>query len=80
MDAEFTEKYDKLSDMRPGDTAISKDREKFFVCGYHRDKLMDKAVFVILDVNRLHDQYTDKRDMSQPIKILKRGDKFNFKI
>lgn len=78
MEAEFIEKYDKLSDMKPGDVAVSKDRTKFFVCGWHRDKLMDKGVPAILDVNNLHDQYSDKRDMSQPIKILDRGDRFVF--
>lgn len=28
MDAEFIEKYDKLSDMKSGDTAISKDQDQ----------------------------------------------------
>ncbi len=76
MDVQFIEKYEMLSDMKEGDTATSKDRTNFFVCGYHYDTLKKKNVRVILDLNNLFDQYTENRDMSQPIKILKRGDNF----
>ena len=76
MNIEFIEKYVKLSDMKPGDTATSKDRNSFFVCGHHYDSLKRQNVPVILDLNNLHDQYTDNRDLSEPIKILKSGDQF----
>lgn len=76
MNVEFIEKYVKLSDMKEGDTATSKDRSSFFVCGYHYDTLKKQNVRIILDLNNLHDQYTEKRDMNQPVKILKSGDKF----
>lgn len=76
MNVEFIEKYDKLSDMGEGDTATSKDRKSFFVCGHHYDTLKKQNVRVILDLNNLFDQYTEKRDMNQPVKILKSGDKF----
>lgn len=78
MEAQFIEKYAKLSDMKPGDVAVSKDRTKFFVCGLHHDKLMKKNIPVILDVNELYNQYTDKRDMNHPVRILVKGDKFVF--
>lgn len=76
MNVEFIEKYVKLSDMKPGDTATSKDRESFFACGHYYDALKKQNVKIILDLNHLTDQYTEKRDMNQPIKILKAGDKF----
>lgn len=76
MDVEFIEKYDKLSDMREGDVATSKDRTSFFVCGYHYDTLKKQNVRIILDLNGLFNQYTENRDMNQPIKILKGGDGF----
>ena len=76
MNTEFIEKYDKLSDMKPGQVAISKDREKFFVCGWGCPQGSAKPVHIILDMNNLHNQYPDKRDMSQEIKILVQGDKF----
>ena len=76
MNTEFLEKYSKLSDMTLGDVAVSKDRESFFICGYHYDTLKKKNVLVIMDMNKLYDQYTENRDMSQPVTILKQGDKF----
>jgi hypothetical protein len=72
----FVETYDKLSDMNAGETATSKDRESFFVCGYYYDEAQKQNVKVILDLNNLYDQYTERRNMSQPVKILKAGDKF----
>ncbi|GEM_PF-6873305 len=76
MDVEFIEKYEKLSDMKPGDTATSKDRKSFFVCGLQYDTLKKQNVKVILDLNNLCDQYTERRNMNQPVQILKSGDKF----
>jgi hypothetical protein len=76
MNVDFIEKYDKLSDMKEGDTATSQDRKSFFVCGHHYDKLKKQNARIILDLNNLYDQYTEKRDMNQPIKILESGDRF----
>jgi len=76
LNAEFIEKYVKLSEMKAGDTAISKDRERFFVCGHHYNFLKKGNELSILELNDLSDQYSDKRDMSQPVLILKRGDQF----
>jgi len=76
MNIEFIEKYVKLSDMKAGDIATSKDRNSFFVCGYHYDNLKQQNVKVILDINNLYNQYTDGEDLTQPIKILKSGDQF----
>lgn len=76
MKAEFLEKYVKLSDMMPGEMAISKCREKFFVCGYYYNKLKTGNDISILELNDLQNQYTDRRDMDQPVLILKRGDRF----
>ena len=39
MDVNFIENYQKLDDMSAGDTATSKDRESFFVCGLMYDTL-----------------------------------------
>ena len=76
MNVEFNENYSKLSDLEPGQVAVSKDREKFFVCGYYYDTLISKNKTVIMDMNDLDNQYLDNRDMGQPIRILKFGDKF----
>ena len=74
MDAEFIEKYGRLSEMRSGDMAISKDRSQVFVCGtWSPDK--DKGnQLVVLDLKRLSYQYSYDRDMTQLVKILQRGD------
>lgn len=76
METTFSEKYQKLSEMKPGDAAVSKDRSKFFVCGYHYDTLKKKNVSVILEMNHLYDQYSENRDMDQPVKFLTSGDRF----
>jgi len=79
MKVVFQEQYNRLSDMVAGDCAVSADRSKFFVCGYHVDALEKTCVLTILDVRNLRDQYVEKRDMSQPVKILKSGDEFTCK-
>jgi len=76
MNVEFIEKYKRLSDLKPGECATSKDRERFFVCAYYYCNIKKVNIPVIVDLNYLNDQYTEKRDMSQPIKILDSGDKF----
>lgn len=76
MEVNFIEKYTKLSEMKPGDSAVSKDRKEFFICGYYYCKTLKKNNIVILNVNMLYSQYTDNIDLNQPVKILKSGDKF----
>ena len=76
MNIEFVEKYTKLADLKPGYTATSKDRTKFFVCGWHYDTILKKNVKIILDLNDLSNQYSENRDMNQPVKVLQSGDKF----
>lgn len=78
MEAKFIEKYDMLSDMKANDIAVSVDRKKFFVCGWHYDSLKKDNVLITLDINNLHDQYTDSRQ-DEPVRILKTGDKFHIK-
>lgn len=80
MKVEFVEKYAKLSDMKAGDTAVSKDRNEFFVCGYHYDTTRKCNVLVILNVNDLSNQYVDTVNISQAVKILEAGDTFVCKI
>lgn len=76
MEVTFVEKYNKLSDMEEGQVAVSKNREEFFVCGHHYCKTLKCNKKIILNVNKLWDQCTEKIDMEQPVKILKSGDKF----
>ena len=76
MEVQFVEKYNKLSDIEEGQTAVSKDRKEFFVCGHHYCTTLKLNKKVILNVNRLFNQYTEDIDLDQPVKILKHGDKF----
>ena len=79
MHVEFVEKYVSLGDMEIGDTATSKDRNEFYVCGYHYDSLKKQNVKVIMNLNKLNDQYTDNRNLDTPVKILESGDLFKCK-
>ena len=76
MEVTFVEKYKKLSDMEEGEVAVFKDRKEFFVCGHHYCKTLKANKKIILNVNKLWDQYTENIDLDQPVKILKSGDKF----
>lgn len=79
MKAEFIESYSMLKDMKPGDMAISKDRSQFFVCGYGKnfpEPAPGGCYQAIFDLNNLRDQYVDKLDTNQPVKILQQGDRF----
>lgn len=80
MKSEFIEKYEALSDMQSGDVAVSKNRERFFICGIYYCPLKKQNIKVIHDMNNLNDQYSETRDLSQPVKILKGGDKFVFEL
>ena len=76
MEVQFVEKYKKLSDMEEGQVAVSKNREEFFVCGHHYCKTLKLNKKIILNVNKLWNQYTEKIYIYQPVKILTSGDKF----
>lgn len=73
----FKEKYVRLSDLVPGQAAVSKDRESFFVCSHHYCKVNKANVPAITQLNNLTDQYADKRDMSQLVRVLESGDSFS---
>jgi len=74
MDAEFIEKYDRLSQMRAGDIAISKDRSQVFVCGAWSPDKKEGNQLVVLDLKRLSYQYSYDRDMTQLVRKLQKGD------
>ncbi len=76
MNVQFVEKYTKLSELEEGQVAVSKDRNEFFVCGHHYCKTLKLNKKIILNVNKLWDQYTENIDLNQPVKVLKSGDKF----
>ncbi|PHS13429.1 MAG: hypothetical protein COA78_06745 [Blastopirellula sp.] len=74
MKAELIEKYIKLSDLKVGQIAVSRDRKNIFLCAY--EYKAGKNYSVIVELNNLGDQYTDNRDMSQPVRVLASGDRF----
>jgi hypothetical protein len=76
MEAEYCESYVTLSSLKAGDVAVSKHRDKLFVCSYIWNKDAEKNELAIFDINNMADQYSDKRDMSQPVKKLDCDDKF----
>jgi hypothetical protein len=80
MNITLNEKYVRLSSIQVGETATSKDRESFFVCGLYYDELEKNNVKVIIDMNNLCNQYSDARDTDQLVKILKSGDRFTCSI
>jgi len=80
MEVQFVEKYKKLCDIEEGQVAVSKDRKEFFVCGHHYCTTLKLNKKVILNVNKLFDQYTETVDLEQLVKILKSGDKFVCKV
>lgn len=80
MEAQYIECYDKLSSMKPGDIAVSRDRESIFICGHHYNKLKKDDEKVILNLNKLYDQYSDSWNLDQPIRKLKKGDVFEIRV
>ena len=76
MKVEFIEKYTKLSDLKPGQVAVSKNRNRFFVCGHYFCNFKKENISVVLDINALHDQYPDRWDMDQLVKVLDYDDAF----
>lgn len=77
MKSTFTEAYQTLDDMAPGDVAVSKDRTKVYICGNHYDPVSKVTQRTILDMNDLYYE-SGQRDMTAKVKILMLGDKFDF--
>lgn len=78
MKSQLIEKYQILKDMKPGDVAVSKDRKKVYVCTHHYNFLKKDNERIIINMNDLYEQCSDHRIMTEPIKILRTGDKFYF--
>lgn len=75
MNVNFIEEYIELSEIREGQSAVSKDRESFFVCGYRYDSSRRARVKTILDLNNLLS--AEDINMNQQVRILKAGDQFS---
>ena len=75
MKVQYQEGNIKLSSLTAGQVAVSVDRKQFFICGYVFKDGANQTV--ILNVNDLSNQYTDKVDMDQPVHVLKGGDQFH---
>lgn len=80
MDAEYIEKYDMLKDLKPGEVAVSANREKLFVCVWVPNADNTDSHRAVFDLNDPYNQYGFKQNMNQKIKKLERGDKFVFTI
>ena len=77
MKSHYVEKYDKLSDLHPGQLAVSKDRENLYLCLWVPAENGEKDSFkAIIDLNNPTDQYVYNLNQDQPVKILSSGDKF----
>lgn len=77
MEAHYIESYDKLSELKPGQLAVSKDRESLYLCTWAPAKGDIKDSYLaIIDLNNPTDQYIYNLNLEQPVKILSRGDKF----
>jgi hypothetical protein len=76
MKAQLKEKYSRLSDMNPGEVAVTADRKSVFICTYiwNKDTGTNNVGFV--NLNYPADQYTDKLDLTQPVRICVQGDEF----
>lgn len=72
--AEFVEKHDRISDMRPGDIAVSLDRKRLFVCAYLPDK--NSNAYTFFDLKKLDDWYLHRVTPDTPLRLLAKGDKF----
>lgn len=77
MKSTFTETYQILNDMQPGDVAVSKDRAHVYICGNHYNSESKVSQRTILDMNDLYYE-SGERDLTAEVKILSPGDKFDF--
>ena len=73
-DAEYIEKFDHVGDMKPGDVAVTIDRERLLVCAYLPDKNSNGTV--IIDLKDLQDQYLHNLKPKDRIRFLAKGDKY----
>jgi hypothetical protein len=64
-----------LSEMKIGQIARGLDDKSIFVCGYYRDNENKENRICILDMLKMDDQYTDNRNESQRVILLKPTDK-----
>ena len=77
MDAEYIEKYERLSSLKPGRLAVSMDRKNLYLCLFVPKPGGVKDSFcTVVDLNDPTRQYVYDIDMNQQVKILPRGDKF----
>ena len=77
MKSHFVEKYDKLRGLRPGQLAVSQDRENLYLCVWVPAEDGKKDSYkAIIDLNNPTDQYIYNLIFDQPVKILATGDKF----
>jgi len=74
MEIEFIEKYEVLKDLEPGEIAVSKDRQSLFLCARVNEKEFDLVTFI--NLSRLYMQSHEEGDINQPVRKLKKGDKF----
>jgi len=78
MTVEILEHTIPLSEMKPGQCAVSRDRKQLFACGYAHINGENHAV--VFELNKLDNQYTDKRDKHIRVIPLRVGDKFYFEV
>jgi hypothetical protein len=73
--AEFLERCNKLSDMKPGDVAVTIDRERLLVCAYANDAHSND--FIVIDLKNLQDQYLhESLSPKTRIRFLVEGDQY----
>jgi hypothetical protein len=73
MEVEVIEKYDKLRDLRPGQMAVSKDRQKVFACAHVM--IRGNPMPQVFELTDLRSQYPDKIDKEQPVRVLGEGER-----
>lgn len=80
MNAEYQERYNKLSELRPGQIAVSKDRKSIFLCGRGKTASGWNSDLTVLDLNSMETEHAGQFDMDQPVRKLKKGDKFTITV
>lgn len=70
MHVRFIERVIKLSDMKPGQFAVSRNRQTVFACGNVWNKTAQRNEQVIMNLTDLSSQYSDKTDMGQAVTLI----------
>ena len=78
MKFRFEEEYQRVVDMKPGDVAISVDREVIYICAWVPNTAKTDCHKAVIKLSKLTDQYVHKLDYTESVKILNPGDKFYF--